>query len=213
MNKILSVGGFQPCQNEVTNIESGSTCEEFVPDFPLGYLYGAVIGLIDNQPTVYTGNCDFESDCWSKHCYQYNKSLNVFVKNDSISIVHPVEFAAYAAWQDRTIILAGGNQGARDKTNLIQVVGSHLTWTMPINLTESCMVHLHGDTYLLMGGYSSSYEHIDDSYVFTPYQNGTLNWTEGPKLQNGRSGHACGVMERNGKRYVVVVGGSPPFLH
>ena len=193
---------------EVTSMESTNlTC------LPISYEpqdnYGHISGLVNGAFTVCGGYVDI-GDYWSQDCYKY-EDYSFKKLSSEFSLNQGVSFAAYAQWQgqDQRILLAGGWKDSHVETDLIQIVGEPGTWTMPKTLTQSCMVHLFDDTYMLIGGITSN-QRSNMTFLFRPITNGNnleLDWTEGPRLKNARNQNMCAILERNSRRYIVTVGG------
>ena len=210
-DKIIIVGGF--VQNgepdpmvEIVDLETQQSCHEDV-GFTNHELSGAVSGFVNGIPTICAGH--LAGAGISQDCYQYHIGSHSFNKSDQLFVTEAVEAAAYAQWQNETIMMVGGKRNESYQiSDLIQIVGQTQFWRLDIgSISYSCLVHLDNDTYLLIGG-RVGYMDTSRTYVFKPEANGDLYWKEGPRLTSKRSEHMCGMMQTENKRFIVTIGGS-----
>lgn len=79
---------------------------------------------------------------------------------------------------------------------------------MPVTLQYHCMVTINATTAAVIGGREKWSEYHGNKTFF--YNVGSKEWTQGPDLQKGRSGHSCGMVrqgEGSNKFSIVVAGG------
>ena len=171
--------------------------------------YGAVSGLIDGIPIVCGGIT--ASNYYSNACQHYSLEAHSFKLSEQYQLPKGVRFAAYAQWKgDKSIIIAGGQDSLTTNSDLIQIVGDSQTWTMETVTSYSCMVNLQNDEFLLTGGIIKSSEMAETTqktFVFTPKDDGSIEWHDGPTMLSKRSSHMCGILKKESKSFVVVSGG------
>ena len=210
VTKILTVGG--DAINEITSLDFDVTCHDF-PTESFGIASGAVSGYINDRPTF----CGGLSPNYPVYCYQYYYESKTFNKFDGVELHTGAFDGAYAQWRNSGIIVAGGRNGAGEDgiLDIIQIIteSDTKTWKMPNISIGACLVNLHDDTFLLISGLSINIVDTPRSIIITP-QDGSIEAevSEGPLLNEMRHGHACSTLEKNGRRFIVAVGGySGPF--
>ena len=105
------------------------------------------------------------------------------------------------------LVIAGGSNG--NYLSSIELASPNARTTtlprgLPLGLAHSCIVPWDANTFMVIGGYSSSGA-SRETYFITP-SNKTV--TNGPKLQNARYSVACHDMIVNGEEFIIVIGGS-----
>ena len=108
---------------------------------------------------------------------------------------------------DKIWILGGsdGTQGSRlSSTEYIYSDGrTEEGPPMPIALSSHSVLKINQSTSFLVGGYVGSSDYIKKTWYF----NG--EWSKGPDLRIGRSGHSLGIVRDSAtfQEYLVVAGG------
>ena len=105
------------------------------------------------------------------------------------------------------LVIAGGHNG--NPLSSIELASPNARTTtlprgLPRGLWSSCIVPWDANTFMVIGGISSSGASRRETYFITP-SNKTV--TNGPKLQNARGYVACHDMIVNGEEFIIVVGG------
>ena len=87
-------------------------------------------------------------------CYQYILENNSFTKSFDIKLHTGAFDGAYAQWRNSGIIVAGG-RNHEGINSILQIVTESVTaafWQMNFTIIDSCLVHIHDDSFLLIGG-------------------------------------------------------------
>ena len=206
--KILICGGYIPggmdkewC--EAINLESpASTCKD-PPNFP-AKVEGAIGGLgIKENPIICGG---YQGGAISKRCYSLES--NKWVSSNSMSTAR--HDAAATQLQDGRLLVTGGYNPASSYLNSAEML-TEQGWestvpSLPVIISEHCMVTLNSTTVMAIGGYQNEH-YSGKTFYFTV---GEESWTEGPVLKNKRSGHSCGKIRKNKESpemSIIVAGG------
>ena len=202
IHKILIVGGTEePDPNiEILSLEGVElTCS--ISD-TIGNRFAAVHGLVNNLPTICGGQ--YPNGSISDSCFQLVN--NTFISIDNLGT--GVSRAAFAKYEDSIIITGGLGGDPAESLDLIQVADdTSIQWKLQESLAEHCMALIpKTDTYYLMGGQN---EGVILDKTYSCILGDDLYCLEREELQTAvpRINHMCGTMDKDGKRYVVVVGG------
>ena len=206
--KILVTTGYGSGANntEIVDLEDASfKCT--VSQFPTS-VSGATGGLVGNTPMIcggylFYGVGDYYGDSL-KSCYSLKE--NGEWKFES-NLTTP---RAYAANGDviinHKLVIAGGYNGSILDT--IEVVAPNtksrtLPIRLPVAMYGSCMVPWDTNTFLIIGGYGSTYRR--QTYFINMANN---TYTTGPDLLTARDFFACNTMNVNGEDFIIVAGGN-----
>ena len=202
--KVLVVTG-SPSNNgrrtEIIDLEDSSfTCSK-VNQFPVK-LRGSTGGLVGSTPFV----CGGYTSSYSNACYTLQE--NGAWKQDRTASLNTARFyaASGSVIMSNQLVIAGGHNG--NYLSSIELVSPNARTTtlprgLPFGLAYSCIVPWDANTFMVIGGYSSS-GYSRETYFITP-SNKTV--TNGPKLQNARYHVACHDMIVNEEEFIIVIGG------
>ena len=205
--KVLVVTG-SPWNNgrrtEIIDLEDSSfTCSK-VNQFPVK-LYGSTGGLVGSTPFVCGGYSSLSS--YSNACYTLQEN-GAWKQDRTASLNTARHYAASGSVIMRNkLVIAGGHNG--NPLSSIELASPNARTTtlprgLPRGLWSSCIVPWDANTFMVIGGISSSGASRRETYFITP-SNKTV--TNGPKLQNARGYVACHDMIVNGEEFIIVVGG------
>ena len=212
MTKILVVTGGRTNESEIIDLEaSASTCN-VLEQFP--YDVGGASGILgpDQQPLI----CGGYDGVGRKECtslidghWQTTSFMNESHTYGALSsYIHPSN--GYSL-----IMAAGANAGQVTSRYEIWKNNSwHLKRGMPTSVSSHCMLQIDSKTVMLLGGgikIPFEYEAFPETYIF----NGeTERWRQGPKMQEGRSGPACGRIKTSKNQpyfSMIAVGGTDGY--
>ena len=217
----MVVGGLHNNSNvEIVSLGHGSSCQEINFPMQIYNIHGAAYGVIDGNPTICSG---YQNGATSKDCFQYNTTSYTFKKINQWQLTEGVYHPAYAQWRSSGIIMVGGITENGNPSDLIQIAGTSQSWKFMM-IEDSCLVHFYGDTFFLIGGTQNGTT-TDKTYLITPKPDGNLgihlqslifaqkpyilsglSVVIGPPLNRPRYDHFCGTMQKNGKRFIIVIG-------
>ena len=204
--KVLVVNGV-PWDNgrrtEIIDLEDSSfTCSK-VNQFPVK-LYGSTGGLVGSTPFVCGG---WLGSSYSNACYTLQE--NGAWKQDRTASLNTARgyAASGSVIMSNQLVIAGGVNG--NYLSSIELASPNARTTtlprgLPLGLRLSCIVPWDANTFMVIGGISSSGASRRETYFITP-SNKTV--TNGPKLQNARFYVACHDMIVNGEEFIIVIGG------
>ena len=146
-HKIFIFGGWdEPPEPsiEILSLEMDITCQ--LPDAFSGNRFSAIHGFVNDSLTICGG---FEEGSFIDSCQKYEPSLNTFTPSGNLQT--GVARAAFAQWQNKSIIVAGGFNRTGNNTNIVQVVDETKMWQMPYFPLGHCMTPFNGK-YIIAGG-------------------------------------------------------------
>ena len=204
--KVLVVNGLDwdnGRRTEIIDLEDSSfTCSK-VNQFPVSLLASAG-GLVGSTPFVCGG---WLGSSYSNACYTLQE--NGAWKQDRTASLNTARgyAASGSVIMSNQLVIAGGSNG--NYLSSIELASPNARTTtlprgLPLGLAHSCIVPWDANTFMVIGGYSSSGA-SRETYFITP-SNKTV--TNGPKLQNARYSVACHDMIVNGEEFIIVIGGS-----
>ena len=188
-------------RTEIIDLEDSSfTCSK-VNQFPVS-LYASTGGLVGSTPFV----CGGYTGSYSNACYTLQE--NGAWKQDRTASLNTARgyAASGSVIMSNQLVIAGGYN--RNFLSSIELASPNARTTtlprgLPLGLRSSCIVPWDANTFMVIGGYSSSGGRRE-TYFITP-SNKTV--TNGPKLQNARYNVACHDMIVNGEEFIIVIGG------
>jgi len=202
--KVLIVTGL-PYDNgrrsEIIDLEDSSfTCSK-VNQFPVR-LYASTGGLVGSTPFV----CGGYTGSYSNACYTLQE--NGAWKQDRTASLNTARgyAASGSVIMSNQLVIAGGLNNYLSSIELVSPNARSATLPrgLPFGLYGSCIVPWDANTFMVIGGISSSGASRRETYFITP-SNKTV--TNGPKLQNARLYVACHDMIVNGEEFIIVIGG------
>ena len=181
------------------DVGASTTCQS-MPAYPstIGYATGAFV----SSRVVICGGYPPTPKCYTLAQHDTQWKLNG-------NLITPRWGAASVEINNKLVVFGGFNSGAYlDSTEEFDVVTGTATTgpSMPLAMRFHCAVKLNTTTVLIIGGMvewngssrkRSTYFYNVDAKSFTP----------GPLLMEGRSEHACSILDTGAERLVVVTGG------
>ena len=194
--------------------DSSYTCE--VNQYPVDGidLYGATGGLVGSTPFVCGGYTTYVG--YSNACYTLQDN-GAWVQDHTASLNTARAYAAIGSVViNGKLVIVGGTEGEvypgeSNSVSSIEMVAPNtrsktLSVSLPVAFGHSCIVPWDANTFLVIGGCTSSSCSRDETYFFFLNNNTVSN---GPNLLGGRYWTACHEMVVNGEEFIIVVGGYP----
>ena len=142
---------------------------------------------------------------YSNNCYQLTEAGS-WAKDLMATLNTARTDAGYGSMVlNNNLFLTGGYNGFRlSSIELLSpnATAKTLSVQLPKGIRSHCQVPWDSESFLVVGGWDGSYR--DETYLINVKTNQRSN---GPSLNTGRKGHACGELQLNGKSYIIVTGG------
>ena len=191
---------------EIIDLEDSSFSCTKVKQFPVK-LYGASGGLMNGQKPFICGGGAYINYVWfpSKDCYKITETGS-WAKDQTASLDTARGYAGIGSVViNNQLILTGGfdDEGLSSLIELVSpnTLTKEFSVFLPTGFQKHCQVQWDHETFMVIGGAHWS----RDETLFINVKTNEL--TNGPSLNIGRSEHACGEIEVNGKSYIIVSGG------
>ena len=165
---------------------------------------GAYVGLLQNKIIVCGG-------------YDYKDILqtcNIIGQPNKLITMHSKRFyAAAVSLNESTIFIIGGavlGYGLFNKPSESEFITLEQEFPqkgpdLPFGVKKHCMIYHNSTTIYVIGGEQGNSDSSDKTWIIDP--NNNFHTKEGPTLNTGRIYHSCGKLIKNGKTFLVVVGG------
>ena len=172
-------------------------------------LHSATGGLINGQTPFICGGEGKINGAWtySNECYQLTQAGS-WAKDQNATLTTGRRYAGYGSVVlNNNLILTGGYNG-NNRLSSIEMLSPNttaktLSVQLPTGFSSHCQVPWDSETFFVIGGWTGS-RRRDESYFINVK---TSQRTNGPSLNTGRDGHACGELEVNGRTFIIVTGG------
>jgi len=106
---------------------------------------------------------------------------------------------------DNQLLLSGGYDGSRlHQTSLMDTISTLNLKDMPTALDGHCIVKLDRSKILLIGGWDDKSMQSSETLIFDLENQ---QWSDGPRMRQGRTGHGCVKSNLGGKPIIWVTGG------
>ena len=193
---------------EIIDLEDSSFSCTKVKQFPVK-LYGASGGLMNGQKPFICGGGAYINYVWfpSKDCYRITETGS-WAKDQTASLDTARGYAGIGSVViNNQLILTGGfdDEGLSSLIELVSpnTLTKEFSVFLPTGFQKHCQVQWDQDKLMVIGGQRGG--QYRDETLFINVKTNEL--TNGPSLNIGRSEHACGEIEVNGKSYIIVSGG------
>jgi len=181
-----------------------------IPQFPdmRMNMFGAVVG----EKIVACGGATSGSN--ANHCYSLGPLEKAWqfsgAMREARRLGDAIEFT-----DPGKIFITGGRQGKSPNmvslktTEILDIDSRTSTFgpDLPEGLAFHCILKLNSSTAMIIGGYNG-YGVVPKTHYFDLNK---LTFTPGPNLLTDRHNHACGILQTEGKEYIVVAGGETTF--
>ena len=198
----VGVGNSGIVQNsiEIIDLASPSTSCEDLTNFPI-YVSGAIGGLTPNKNPIICGGRF--SDCYSYEDGVWNSSSSMTTSRSNAA----ASLSPFPNGADNLFVTGGvtGSQYLKTAEALSDDGWQQISTSLPVTISQHCMVILNSTTVLIIGGLQSGYL-SPKTYFFNTEIN---EWVKGPKLLLSRNNIGCGKLRKdNGSsQYSVIVAG------
>ena len=173
----------------------------------------SLLQVNQNKHLIQCGGMSLRSGNLTSNCFYLNKSSEVlpraFASSDIISTTNG----------SNMIFLAGGEDayGLLNSTEIITINDNDSDIItvrgpdMPLTLQYHCLVFLNPDSIMVIGGRDIFKRPQENTYRLELNKTPML-WSLAPRLNQKRLGHSCGLLQLDGKRFVVAAGGAEEFM-
>jgi len=160
---------------------------------------------VSSHASVYSSALQSLITCGGYGNYEYLSSCSVQTKNGHHISIPPMNskrsYFSMVTIENKLYSIGGRKTDNTMETIEMNATGTWNQQSMPFSVSAHCAV-VFDNNIIVIGGLDENNNHVDTTWIYNVVRK---DWTEGPKLNEKREGHACLVEEE--KTAIHIMGG------